>query len=73
MIIKCRKYKEDAKIAIRDIRRKYNDILKDKKLRGEITEDEMKREEKIVQINTDKYCKNIDELFSKKEKEILEI
>ena len=70
---KCRKYKEDAKVAIRDVRRKYNDMLKEKKASGEITEDEMKRDEKKVEVNTKRFCEDIDGIFSIKEKEILEI
>lgn len=70
---KCKKESEDAKIAIREIRRKYNDMVKKQKASGEITEDIMKREEKVIQKYTDKFCKDIEEICSKKEKDILEI
>ena len=69
----CKKKAEDGKIAIREIRRKYNDLAKKQKSSSEITEDEMKRLEKIVQDSTDKFCKIIDDISKEKEKEIMEI
>lgn len=69
----CKKKGEDAKVAIREIRRKYNDRARKQKTDGEIAEDQMKREEKIIQDKTDFFCKQIDDLCTKKEKEILEI
>ena len=64
---------EKAKVTIRDIRRKSNDQVKKQKTDGEISEDEQKKNEKLIQEHTDKYCKHIDELFSSKEKDILEV
>lgn len=68
-----KKKTEDAKIAIREVRRKGNDTLRKQKADGEITEDEMKKSEKKVQELTDDFCKQVDELFAAKEKEILTV
>ena len=67
------KYAEEAKVAVRSIRRDGIEKLKDLKKKSEITEDDLKNAEKKVQDTTDKFCKNIDELATKKEKEIMEI
>jgi len=64
---------EKAKVSIRDMRRKANDQIKKQKSDGEITEDDVKRDEKLVQDLTDKSCKKVDELFSEKEKDILAV
>lgn len=68
-----RKMAEEGKIAIRAIRRDAIDKLKQKKKNSEISEDEMIDYEKKVQNLTDKFCKEVDELCQKKEKDILEI
>lgn len=67
------KYGEDAKVAIRSIRRDAMEKLKDMKKKSEITEDDLKGAEKKMQDITDKFCKEVDELAAKKEKEIMEI
>ena len=64
---------EDAKVAIRNIRRDANDKCKDMKKNGEMNEDEQKQSEKIVQDLTDKYIKEVDAVTAKKDKEIMEI
>ena len=64
---------EEAKVALRNIRRDANDTCKTMKKNSEMTEDEQKASEKSVQDLTDKYIKMIDELTSKKEKEIMKI
>ncbi|MFT8889156.1 MAG: ribosome recycling factor [Ethanoligenens sp.] len=68
-----RKYAEDAKVAIRSIRRDAIESLKEQKKSGELTEDDLKDAEKKVQDSTDRFCKEIDGIASKKEKEIMEI
>ncbi|MBS3904368.1 MAG: ribosome recycling factor [Simkania sp.] len=68
-----KKKAEDAKVAIRDIRRKNNELAKKKKADGDITEDVMKKIEKLIQEQTDASCKEIDDLFAAKEKEILTV
>lgn len=73
-IVKQGKQKaEDSKIVIRDIRRKNNELVRKQKADGLITEDIMKKEEKGIQDLTDKCCKEIDDLFSAKEKEIMTV
>ena len=64
---------EDAKVAIRSIRRDAIDKFKDMKKKSEITEDDLKTKEKDIQDATDKYCADIDKLAKDKEKEIMEI
>lgn len=64
---------EEAKVAIRNIRRDANDLCKKMKKDGEMTEDEQKASEKSVQDLTDKYIKEIDAVTAKKEKEIMQI
>ncbi len=67
------KYAEDSKVAIRSIRRDAMDKLKDLKKKSEITEDDQKGAEKKLQDITDKFCKEIEGIAAKKEKEIMEI
>ncbi len=64
---------EDAKVAVRAIRRDANDKIKAMKKASEINEDGQKDLEKKVQDLTDKHCKTIDTLTDAKEKEIMEI
>ena len=64
---------EDAKVAIRNIRRDAMDKAKDMKKNSEMTEDELKISDKNVQDLTDKYIKEIDGITAAKEKEIMEI
>lgn len=64
---------EEAKVAIRNIRREANDKIKEMKKNGELNEDEAKQSEKLVQDLTDKYIKIIDGITDDKEKEIMEI
>lgn len=69
----ARKMAEDNKVAIRNIRRDANDMLKDLKKEKEITEDELYRSQEEVQKITDQFISDVDELCTVKEKEILEI
>ena len=64
---------EDAKVAIRNIRRDANDKTKAMKKNSEMTEDEMKASDKQIQDLTDKYVKEIDNVTAAKTKEIMEI
>ncbi len=64
---------EEAKVAIRSIRRDANDKLKAMKKNNEITEDDLKDGEKQAQNLTDKYCKVVDEHIKAKQAEIMEI
>ena len=64
---------EDAKVAIRNIRRDANDKVKAQKKNSEMTEDEAKLSDKAVQDLTDKYVKEVDIVTADKTKEIMEI
>lgn len=64
---------EDAKVAIRNIRREANDKVKAMKKNSELTEDEAKAGDKSVQDLTDKYVKEIDTVTQNKTKEVMEI
>ena len=67
------KLAEEAKVAIRNIRRDANDKAKEMKKNSEMTEDEQKQSEKSVQDLTDKYSKVIDSVADAKNKEIMSI
>ena len=64
---------EKCKVSIRNIRREANDNLKNLLKKKEISEDEEIKNEKQIQVITDKYIKQIDEKVSSKEKEIMTI
>jgi len=66
------KYGEEAKIAIRAIRREANETLKKMKKQSEITEDELKSSEEEIQTLTDEHVKKVDAMIKEKEKEILD-
>lgn len=67
------KYAEEGKVAVRSIRRDAIDKAKAMKKTGDITEDDLKDIEKQVQDVTDRFCKEIDGLAAKKDKEIMEL
>ena len=64
---------EDAKVAIRNIRRDANDKVKAMKKNSELTEDEAKSGDKAVQDLTDKYIKEIDAITADKTKEVMAV
>ena len=68
-----RKYGEEGKGALRNIRRDAMDDIKKKTKKSELTEDDQKKLEKELQDLTDKRCKDIDELTAKKEKELMAV
>ena len=68
-----RKYAENGKVAVRNIRRDAMDKLKAAEKANELTEDDRKLGEKDLQDLTDKICKKIDELCEKKEKELMAV
>ncbi len=67
-----KKFGEEAKVAIRNIRRDANDDIK-KKEKGEISEDESRRHQDDVQKITDRYVAEVDKILLAKEKEIMEV
>ena len=68
-----KKYGEDGKVAVRNIRRDAMDYIKKLKKDSEITEDDQKKAEKDLQELTDKYIKKVDDACAVKEKELMEI
>ncbi len=68
-----KKLGEDAKVAVRNLRRDANDALKKEEKGGDLTEDDLKKELDEVQKITDKAMKDIDSLCADKEKEIMEV
>lgn len=68
-----KKYAEEAKVAMRNVRRDGMDYVKNLKKKSEITEDEQKKAEKDLQDLLDKYTKKVDESLAAKEKELMAI
>lgn len=68
-----KKYAEENKVAVRNVRRDLNDELKKSEKSGDITEDELRRLTDDVQNLTDKYIAEIDQVAEEKEKEIMEV
>jgi len=68
-----RKRAEEAKVAVRNIRREGNDMIKSSEKEKLISEDESKKGLDDVQKVTDKYIKDIDEIMKAKEKDIMEV
>ena len=68
-----KKYAEDAKVAMRNIRRDGMDYVKKLKKNSEITEDDQKKAEKDLQDLLDKYIKKVDAALAAKEKELMSI
>ncbi len=64
---------EEYKVAVRNIRRDSNDMLKELQKDGEISEDDSFKGQKQVQELTDDHIQQLDDIFAEKEKEILEI
>ena len=73
LVKQIRKYAENGKVAVRNIRRDAMDNFKKQEKKSEITEDELKMVEKDLQKLTDDSCKKLDELLAKKEKELLAV
>ena len=70
IVKKARGYAEDCKVAIRNVRRDYMDVLK---IDDSYSEDLLKRAQDDIQKVTDESCKEIDNILSEKEKEIMAI
>lgn len=68
-----KKEAEDAKVAIRNVRRDANEEAKKLEKNSEITEDDLHRSGEEVQKLTDSYIKKIDDIANDKENEIMEI
>lgn len=68
-----KKFGEESKVAIRNVRRDANDQLKKEEKAKNISEDDLKRFEDEVQKTTDEHTNKVDELIEHKEKEIMEV
>lgn len=68
-----KKMAEETKVAVRNIRRDANEMIKDLKKEKEISEDEQFKAQEETQKVTDEFIKRIDAVYTLKEKEILEI
>ena len=69
----AKKFTEDAKVAVRNVRRDLNEVLKKLLKDKDITEDDQRKQTEDVQKLTDDTIKKCDEAFAAKEKEILEL
>jgi ribosome recycling factor len=67
------RYTEEAKVAVRNVRRHGMDELKRLEKEGKVSQDEIKKHTKEIQDLTDQYVKKMDEAFAHKEKEILQV
>ncbi len=68
-----KKEAEEAKVAIRNIRRDANDDLKKSEKNGDLTEDDLRGYTEDVQKQTDAYIRKVDEIAKEKEQEIMEV
>lgn len=73
LVKQVKKYGEEAKVTIRNVRRDTMEKFKTMKKNSEITEDDMKGYEKDVQKLTDKFCDIVDSTVAEKEKEIMSL
>ena len=73
LVKQVKKYTEEAKVQVRNVRRDALESFKDMKKKGEITEDDLKNTEKDIQKLTDKYTDLIDSIYAEKEQEIISI
>ncbi|MEH0019335.1 MAG: ribosome recycling factor [Desulfobacter sp.] len=64
---------EDFKVAVRNIRRDSNEMIKELQKDGDVSEDDSFKAQKQIQDLTDQYVKKLDEIYAAKEKEILEV
>ena len=73
LVKQTKKYGEEYKVAIRNVRREAIEKFKKQQKASEITEDDYKNAEKDIQKLTDDYAKEIDKIIAAKEKELTEI
>lgn len=73
LVKEIKKISEDAKVAVRNIRREMTDALKKMEKDEHLPEDEVKKQQDEIQKFTDNYIKELDKIASEKEKEILSI
>ncbi len=71
MVKKTKKMVEDARVAVRLARRDANDLLKNSLKNKEISEDDSKAHQEVIQKMTDKYIEDLDKVAAEKEKDIM--
>ncbi|MGI6590629.1 MAG: ribosome recycling factor [Eggerthellaceae bacterium] len=69
----CHKYAEEARVAVRNVRRDANSSVEKEQKAGDISEDDQRRAEASIQKLTDSYIKKVDDLLKKKESEVMSI
>jgi len=69
----CRHYAEEARVAVRNIRRDANDHFKRQERDHEISQDDLRRIEAEIQKTTDAHIAEVDEMLKRKEAEIMEV
>jgi ribosome recycling factor len=69
----CKKAAEESRVAVRNLRRDYNEVLKKVEKDEHLSEDDRKRGEGDIQKITDRFIKDIDDVLAKKEKEVMEV
>lgn len=73
LVKQCRKYTEEARVAVRNARREGNSAVEKEKKAGDISEDDQRRAEESIQKLTDRYVKKVDDLLKKKEEDLMAI
>jgi len=73
LVKQVKKIGEEAKIALRNVRREGNDALKDREKAKQISEDDWRRSQEQMQKLTDRYITQVDDILAAKEHEILEV
>lgn len=73
LIKQLHKKSEEHKVAVRNVRRDANEKLKAQEKKGDLSEDDLKREQEEVQKSTDHFCVDIDKLTTAKEGELREV
>ena len=73
MVRRCKTIAEEGRISVRNIRRDSNDTLKKAEKDKDISEDDLKKGLDEIQKVTDDYIEQIDDLFERKEKDLLEV
>ena len=73
LVKKVKKIGEDAKIALRNVRREGNETLKDLEKTKDIAQDDLRRGQEQVQKITDRFISQVDDVLDTKEHEILEV
>lgn len=73
LVKQCKMYAEEARVAVRNVRRDANTAIEKAKKEDSLPEDEAKRAEADIQKITDKYIAQVDAAFKKKEEEVMAI